>query len=139
MSALEGIKVLDMSRLAPGPFCTMLLSDLGADVLLVEAPQQFVSRRGPAEEPEERDEEAEQQGLRHDALRRNKRSIVINLREDAGKEIFYRLCEDADVVLEGFRPGVVNRLGVDYETVSRINPRIVYLSLSATGRTAPTG
>ncbi len=137
MSALEGIKVLDMSRLAPGPFCTMLLSDLGADVLLVEAPQQFVSRRGPAEEPEERDEEAEQQELRHDALRRNKRSIVINLREDAGKEIFYRLCEDADVVLEGFRPGVVNRLGVDYETVSRINPRIVYLSLSGYGQDGP--
>ncbi len=137
MSALEGIKILDMSRLAPGPFCTMLLSDFGADVLLVEAPTQFLSRRGPAEEPEERDEEAEQQGLHHDALRRNKRSIVINLREDAGKEIFYRLCEDADVVLEGFRPGVVNRLGVDYETVSRINPRIVYCSLSGYGQDGP--
>ena len=133
MSALEGIKVLDLSRLAPGPFCTMLLSDFGADVLLVEAPQQFLSRRGP----EERDEEAEQQELRHDALRRNKRSIVLNLREDAGKEIFYSLCEDADVVLEGFRPGVVNRLGVDYETVSRINPGIVYCSLSGYGQDGP--
>lgn len=137
MSALEGIKVLDLSRLAPGPFCTMLLSDFGADVLLVEAPRHLVSRGAAAEEPDEQAVEAEARELRHDALRRNKRSIVINLREDAGKEIFYRLCEDADVVLEGFRPGVVERLGVDYETVSRINPRIVYCSLSGYGQDGP--
>ena len=137
MSALEGIKVLDLSRLAPGPFCTMLLSDFGADVLLVEAPRHLVSRGAAAEEPEDVDVEAEARELRHDALRRNKRSIVINLREDSGKEIFYRLCEDADVVLEGFRPGVVERLGVDYETVSRINPRIVYCSLSGYGQDGP--
>ena len=133
MSALEGIKVLDLSRLAPGPFCTMLLSDFGADVLLVEGPRHLVTRGAAAE----RDEEAEARELRHDALRRNKRSIVLNLREDAGKEIFYSLCEDADVVLEGFRPGVVNRLGVDYETVSRINPGIVYCSLSGYGQDGP--
>ncbi len=136
MTALEGIKVLDLSRLAPGPFCSMLLSDFGADVLLVEAPPHLVTR-GAAAEPVEVEEEAEQRDLSHDALRRNKRSIVINLREDAGKEIFYRLCEDADVVLEGFRPGVVERLGVDYETVSRINPRIVYCSLSGYGQDGP--
>ncbi len=133
MSALEGIRVLDLSRLAPGPFCTMLLSDFGADVLLVEAPRRFVTR-GAAAQP---DEEADSRRLRHDALRRNKRSIVINLREAAGKAIFYRLCEDADVVLEGFRPGVVKRLEVDYETVSRINPRIVYCSLSGYGQDGP--
>ena len=139
MSALEGIKVLDMSRLAPGPFCTMLLSDFGAEVLLVEAPPHLVSRRPPGE-PAERDAEAEAAAarvLRHDALRRNKRSIVLNLREDAGRQIFYRLCEDADVVLEGFRPGVVERLGVDYETLSRINPGIVYCSLSGYGQDGP--
>ena len=137
MTALEGIKVLDLSRLAPGPFCSMLLSDFGADVLLVEAPPHLVTRGAAAAEPLEVDEEAEQRDLSHDALRRNKRSIVINLREDAGKEIFYQLCEDADVVLEGFRPGVVERLGVDYETISRINPRIVYCSLSGYGQDGP--
>ncbi|HJM74457.1 MAG TPA: CaiB/BaiF CoA-transferase family protein [Dehalococcoidia bacterium] len=132
MLALEHIRVLDLSRLAPGPYCSMLLADMGADVLMVEAPPQFVSTRPTASDPEER--ERQRAG---NALRRNKRSLVLNLREDAGREAFYRLCADADVVLEGFRPGVVDRLGVDYETVSKLNDRIVYCSISGYGQTGP--
>jgi len=128
MMPLEGIRVLDLTRLAPGPFCTMLLGDLGADVIVVEeapgAGRRFdvgLSDRAQA----------------FNALGRNKRSIGLNLKDEAARQVFYRLAEKADVVLEGFRPGVVKRLGVDYETVSAINPRIVYCSLSGYGQTGP--
>jgi crotonobetainyl-CoA:carnitine CoA-transferase CaiB-like acyl-CoA transferase len=134
--ALDGLKVLDLSRLAPGPFCSMLLGDLGADVLLVEAPpdqlpgRQFGQGQRPAGAGQGR-------GQAFNALGRNKRSIMLNLRSDEGREVFYKLAKDADIVLEGFRPGVVSRLGVDYDTVSKINPRIVYCSLSGYGQTGP--
>ncbi len=104
----------------------MLLGDMGADVLVVEPPADSKAGQGgmPAGDP-------------HDALRRNKRSIVLNLRDEEARNIFYRLAETADVVLEGFRPGVVKRLGVDYETLSAKNPRIIYCSLSGYGQTGP--
>ena len=137
MTSLQGIKVLDLSRLAPGPFCSMLLGDAGADVLLIEAPLHLVTRGAAPRPGGGGDDEAAKRRRAHNALGRNKRSIVINLREDRGREVFYKLCEDADVVLEGFRPGVVDRLGVDYETVAKINPRIVYCSLSGYGQTGP--
>ncbi|HXH20836.1 MAG TPA: CaiB/BaiF CoA-transferase family protein [Dehalococcoidia bacterium] len=134
--ALEGLKVLDLSRLAPGPFCSMLLGDLGADVLLVEAPPEQLPGRQPGQG--QRPPGAGQgRGQAYNALGRNKRSIVLNLRSEEGREVFYKLARDADVVLEGFRPGVVSRLGVDYDTVSKINPRIIYCSLSGYGQTGP--
>ncbi|MEX2246643.1 MAG: CoA transferase [Dehalococcoidia bacterium] len=132
MPALDGIKVLDLSRLAPGPFCSMLLGDMGADVLLIEAPAEgklapaLVARGGDPE-----------RAAAYNILGRNKRSLQLNLREQEAREIFYKLAEGADVVLEGFRPGVVKRLGVDYETVSSRNPRLVYCSLSGYGQTGP--
>jgi crotonobetainyl-CoA:carnitine CoA-transferase CaiB-like acyl-CoA transferase len=132
MLPLEGIKVLDLSRLAPGPFCSMLLADMGADVLLVEAPAggklapAIVGRGGDAEKM-----------AAYNILSRNKRSIVLNLREAEARDVFYKLAADADVVLEGFRPGVVKRLGVDYDTLKERNPRIVYCSLSGYGQTGP--
>jgi len=125
---LEGIRVLDLTRLAPGPFCTMLLGDLGADVIVVEeapgAGRRFdigMSERAQA----------------YNALGRNKRSIGLNLKDQRARDVFYRLADSADVVLEGFRPGVVKRLGVDYETISKRNPRIVYCALSGYGQTGP--
>ena len=133
MLPLEGIKVLDLSRLAPGPFASMLLGDFGADVLLIEAPAEgkmaamaVVGRGADAEK-----------SAAYNLLGRNKRSIVLNLREQEAREVFYKLADEADVVLEGFRPGVVKRLGVDYETLSKRNPRIVYCSLSGFGQTGP--
>ena len=131
--ALEGIKVLDLSRLAPGPYCSMLLADFGADVTLVEAvPGVNAKLAGPAADPE-----AAKRAAAYNALGRGKRSIALNLKNEAAREVFYELVRGADVVLEGFRPGVVNRLGVDYETLSAINPRIVYCSLSGFGQTGP--
>ena len=133
MMALEGIRVLDLSRLAPGPFCTMMLGDMGADVLLIEAPAEgklagmgALGRAADAETV-----------AAYNIMGRNKPSIVLNLREQEAREIFYRLADDADVVVEGFRPGVVKRLGVDYETLHARNPRLVYCSLSGYGQTGP--
>ena len=132
MLPLEGIKVLDLSRLAPGPFCSMLLADMGADVLLVEAPAD--GKLAPAIAGRGIDPE---KIAAYNVLGRNKRSMVLNLREQDARDIFYKLAKDADVVLEGFRPGVVKRLGVDYDTLKEINPRIVYCSLSGFGQTGP--
>jgi crotonobetainyl-CoA:carnitine CoA-transferase CaiB-like acyl-CoA transferase len=126
MLPLDDVRVLDLSRLAPGPFCTMLLGDLGADVLLIEPPADSKAGQGPAAA-----------GEAYNALARNKRSIVLNLRDDDAREVFYKLAESADVVLEGFRPGVVKRLGVDYETLRPKNERLVYCSLSGYGQTGP--
>ncbi len=133
MLALEGIKVLDLSRLAPGPFCSMILGDLGADVLLVEAPPDGklapALSGGRGADPE--------RAAAYNVMGRNKRSIVLNLRQQAAREIFYRLADTADVVLEGFRPGVVKRLGVDYDTLRERNQHLVYCSLSGYGQTGP--
>jgi crotonobetainyl-CoA:carnitine CoA-transferase CaiB-like acyl-CoA transferase len=132
MLALEGIKILDLSRLAPGPYCTMLLGDLGADVLLIEqAGEGSERRRNPTRAGQAERSQA------YNALGRNKRSIGLNLKSEAAREVFYQLVRDADVVVEGFRPGVVKRLGVDYETLAKLNPRVVYLSLSGFGQTGP--
>jgi len=128
MMALDDIRVLDLSRLAPGPFCTMLLGDLGADVLLIEPPPDSRAGQAPGNG---------QSSNAYNALGRNKRSIILNLRDESARGIFYKLVETADVVLEGFRPGVVQRLGVDYETLREKNPRIVYCSLSGYGQTGP--
>ena len=137
MMALEGIKVLDLSPNAAGQFGTMVLGDLGADVLAVERPP--TGRRALYDRtifgvasPEESRRRA-----RHSALSRNKRSIVLDLKQPEGIRIFHQLAEGADVVVEGFRPGVVKRLGVDYDAVSRTNPRIVYCSLSGYGQNGP--
>ncbi len=125
---LEGIRVLDLTRLAPGPYCTMLLGDLGADVIVVEEPP-GVGRRF--------DVGMSERGAAFNALGRNKRSVGLNLKDERARAAFLRLAEKADVVTEGFRPGVVKRLGVDYEAVSARNPRVVYCSLSGYGQTGP--
>ncbi|HVP04587.1 MAG TPA: CaiB/BaiF CoA-transferase family protein [Dehalococcoidia bacterium] len=127
MMPLEGIRVLDMSGLAPGPYCTMLLGDLGADVIVVEATPGAGRRM----------ETGGGARAAFDPLRRNKRSIGLNLKDPQAQEAFLRLAEKADVVIEGYRPGVVKRLGVDYEAVSARNPRVVYCSLSGYGQTGP--
>ena len=135
MLALDGIKILDLSRLAPGPYCSMLLGDMGADVLLVEAAAGASDKLGSAARPH--DPAADERNAAYNAFGRNKRSVTLNLKQQEARDIFYRLCEDADIVLEGFRPGVVKRLGVDYDTVAKINPRIIYCSLSGFGQTGP--
>ena len=137
MLALEGIKVLDFPRNTPGMFCTMVLGDLGADVLMVERPM-----TGDRAEYEEalfgvNSVEEEQRRAAYNALQRNKQSIALNLKEPEAGDVFYRLAESADVVVEGFRPGVVDRLGVGYQKIAEINPRIVYCSISGYGQDGP--
>ncbi len=133
MLALDGIKILDMSGLAPGALCTMLLGDLGADVIKVESTiPSPLAGGGPSPKGEEKREDAA-----YFALNRNKRSIALNLKSEAGRQIFYRLAQHADVVVEGYRPGVVKNLGVDYDVISKLNPGIVYCSLSGYGQDGP--
>jgi crotonobetainyl-CoA:carnitine CoA-transferase CaiB-like acyl-CoA transferase len=133
MLALEGVKILDLSRLVPGAFCTMLLGDLGAEVLKVEAPGVNEFRGSSRALPGEENRKA----AAYYALDRNKKSIVVNLKSEAGREIFYRLSRRADVIVEGFRPGVAKRLRIDYETISKLNPKIIYCSLSGYGQNGP--
>jgi crotonobetainyl-CoA:carnitine CoA-transferase CaiB-like acyl-CoA transferase len=136
MLPLEGIRILDLSRLAPGPYCTMLLGDLGADVLLIEEAGAGAARRqSGARMPD--DPTARGRAAAFNALGRNKRSLGLNLKDERARAIFERLCLDTDVVVEGFRPGVVKRLGVDYERLAALNPRLVYCSLSGYGQTGP--
>lgn len=133
---LEGLKVLDMSRLAPGPYASMLLADMGADVLLIEEAGRPSGRRA-AQAPREDDPNARRRAAASNTLGRNKRSIRLNLKTDEARDVFYRLSDQADVVLDGFRPGVVKRLGVDYESLSVRNPRIIYCALSGFGQDGP--
>jgi len=133
MLALEGVKILDLSMLVPGAFCTMLLGDLGADVLKIEAPGANEFRGSSRALPKEEQRKA----AAYYALDRNKKSMVVNLKSEAGREIFYRLSQHADVIVEGFRPGVAKRLKIDYETISKLNPRIIYCSLSGYGQDGP--
>ncbi len=131
---LEGYRVLDFSLRAPGLFCSWILGDMGADVIRIEEP---VSRLRAERTPDDDPPDIQERRSAHDVLNRNKRSICLNLKDESAREIFYKLCAGADVVLEGFRPGVMGRLGVDYETLSKINPGIIYCSLSGFGQTAP--
>ena len=117
--ALTGIKVIDLSRLLPGPYCSMILADHGARVINVE------------------DRRYEAEGLMVSTIMRNKEHMALDLKAPEGLEIFFQLVRDADVVIEGFRPGVVQRLGVDYDRVISANPGIVYCSLTGYGQTGP--
>lgn len=132
--ALDGIKVLDLSRLAPGPHCSMLLADFGADVTLVEAVPGASAKLGSVGL---RRSEAADRAAAYNALGRGKKSIALNLKDEAARSIFYEMVKTADVVIEGFRPGVVKRLGVDYDTLAKINPRIICCSISGFGQTGP--
>ncbi len=129
--ALDGIKILELARVAPGAFCTMMLADMGAEVLKVAAPLTDV--------PEPGSEEAKEEARRaaHSFVNRNKRSIALNLKRPEAQKILHQLAADADVLVEGFRPGVMARLGADYDTLRTINPRLIYCALSGFGQDGP--
>lgn len=130
MQALTGIRVLDMSRLLPGPYCTMLLADFGAEVIKIEEPGKGdYSRSFP---PFLKDF-----GYWHLQLNRNKQSVVLDLKSEEGKNIFLELVKTADIVVESYRPGVLKKLGVDYEAAAKVNPKIIYCSLSGYGSKGP--
>lgn len=113
---LGGVRILDLSRLAPGPYCTMLLADMGADVIVVGGGRS---------------------GLPIETYQRGKKFIELDLKSDAGREAFLALASTADVVIEGFRPGVCDRLGVGYQALVQVNPKLVYCSLTGYGQDGP--
>ena len=135
---LSNVRVLDLTRLLPGGFCSLLLADLGADVVKVEdtgggdyvrwAPPYYGSDAGQA---------LGTRSALYLALNRGKRSIRVDLKSEAGRDAFLRLVPRCDVVLESFRPGVLDRLGVGYETLRQINPRIVYCAITGYGQSGP--
>jgi crotonobetainyl-CoA:carnitine CoA-transferase CaiB-like acyl-CoA transferase len=129
---LAGIRVLDLSQVMAGPYCCMLLGDMGADVIKVEPPGSGDQSR---KSMEFRLKGEDSPGFL--ALNRNKRSIALNLKSEAGRQVLYALAKTADVVVENGRPGVAERLKIDYATLSAINPRIVYASISGFGQTGP--
>jgi alpha-methylacyl-CoA racemase len=139
MLPLAGIKILDLTRLAPGPHCTMILADLGAEVLKIEEPGPPTGRR--AEQAAGQPTQWKVTGIDRyspfNALNRNKRSMGLNLKSDAGRDIFLRLADTADVVVEEFRPGVAKRLGIDYETLQPRNPRLIYCAITGYGQDGP--
>jgi crotonobetainyl-CoA:carnitine CoA-transferase CaiB-like acyl-CoA transferase len=127
--SLSGIRVLDLTRLYPGPLCTLMLSDMGADVLKIEAPEGELGRYLP---PYQFGSSAA-----FLQLNRGKRSLTLNLKKEKATEIFRRLLSKTDVLVESFRPGVMKRLKLDYETLRSAYPSLIYCSISGYGQTSP--
>ena len=130
-SALEGVKVLDLTQIMAGPYCTMMLADMGADVVKVEKPNggDDTRRMGP---PFINGESAAFLGIN-----RNKRSVVVDLRSDNGREIVQDMVREYDVLVQNFRPGSLERMGLGYDQACEINPSIVYCTISGFGVTGP--
>ncbi|MBX6377586.1 MAG: CoA transferase [Clostridia bacterium] len=139
---LDGIRVVDLTRYGPGLYCTAMLGDMGADVIRVEAPD-FVRAFAAAQDGAvdgDRGSFAAYMGERwHPAysLNRNKRSLLVDLKTEGGRQVVRDLAARADVLVEGFRPGVAERLGVDYASLSQVNPRLVYCSITGYGQDGP--
>ena len=129
MTALSGIRVLDLGQVMAGPFCAMQLSDLGADVIKVEPPGGDATRQMGARVGTD--------SAAFAALNRGKRGIVLDLKTPAGREALLRLADNADILIENFRPGVMAGLGLDFTTLSARNPLLIYASISGYGQTGP--
>src|SRR6476659_7651314 len=127
--ALAGLRVIDLTQVMAGPFCTMLLADLGADVIKIEPPDGDSTRQMPgavgADSPS------------FNAVNRGKRSIVVNLKSDEGRAVFMRLAASTDILIENYRPGVMTALGFGYTALAQLNPRLIYASISGYGQTGP--
>ncbi|SDH51355.1 CaiB/BaiF CoA transferase family protein [Alteribacillus bidgolensis] len=127
---LNSYRVLDLTRLLPGPYCTLLLADYGAEVIKVEDMKTGDYARW--EEPK-----IDENSAFFHSLNRNKKSISIDLKADQGKEVFLKLVKEADVVVESFRPGVMDRLGIGYDVLASVNPALVYCAITGYGQTGP--
>jgi crotonobetainyl-CoA:carnitine CoA-transferase CaiB-like acyl-CoA transferase len=129
---LEGVNVLDLTNIMAGPYCSMVLGDMGAEVIKVENfPEGDASRRF---DPKINDE-----SYCFAVLNRNKKSLALDMKDARGKEIFNKLAARADIITENFRPGVIKKLGIDYDSVRQFNPGVVYASMSGFGQTGPYG
>ncbi|MGG4454297.1 CaiB/BaiF CoA transferase family protein [Brevibacillus porteri] len=130
MGILSGLKILDFSTLLPGPFATMMLADMGADVLKVESPnrEDMVKHLSPMDG---------EVSATFAHLHRSKRSLALDLKTEEAREAVYELIKEYDIVVEQFRPGVMDRLGIGYATLKELNPRIIFCSISGYGQTGP--
>jgi CoA:oxalate CoA-transferase len=128
---LSGVRILDLTLIMAGPYCTLILGDLGAEVLKIEKPGIGESSR------EMPPHFFEGQSAYFIAMNRNKKSMTLDLKSEAGKRIFYDLARKSDVVIDNFRPGVVKKLGIDFDTLQTMNPRIICCSISGYGQTGP--
>ena len=128
---LSGVRILDLTLIMAGPYCTLILGDLGAEVIKIEKPGIGESSR------EMPPHFFEGQSAYFIAMNRNKKSMTLDLKSEAGKRIFYDLARKSDVVIDNFRPGVVKKLGVDFDTLKTMNPRIICCSISGYGQTGP--
>lgn len=124
-TALQGLRVLDLTRVRSGPTCVRQFADWGADVIKIEAPVDTAQFGGPRSGPDFQN------------LHRNKRSLTLDLKSDAGIAAFRKLADTADIIVENFRPGVKKRLGIDYDTLSKTNPGLIYASISGFGQDGP--
>ncbi len=136
---LNGLRVLDLSTLLPGPMCSLFLADLGAEVIKVESPLGDPMRHFDLEYGlrKNKDDHNNKSSAYFFSLNRNKKSISLDLKTKEGKEIFMKLAKNSDVIIEGFRPGKVDELGVGYKDVNKINPGIVYCSITGYGQNGP--
>ncbi len=131
MTILNGLKILDFCSLLPGPFATMMFADLGAEVIHIESERRVdLMRIMPPYD-------ADHESYIHQHLNRSKKSLKLNLKTTEGIDIVKKLVADYDIVIEGFRPGVMKRLGIDYETLREINPRLIYCAITGYGQTGP--
>jgi len=130
MRPLDGITILDLTRLLPGAVATMMLGDFGAEIIKIEEP-------GIGDPARHSRAGIKQPGAYFLATNRNKRSVTINLKHERGREVFLKLVEKADALVEGFRPGVMDRLGVGYETLKALNPRLIYCAITGYGQDGP--
>jgi len=127
---LKGIRVLDLTRVLAGPFCSMTLSDLGAEVIKVEIP-------GRGDDTRAYPPFVNGESSYFMSINRGKKSVTLNLKTDEAREALHRIAKKCDIFLENFRPGVTSRLGVDYQTLKKLNPRLIYCSISSFGQTGP--
>jgi len=128
-TALDGLRVLDVTQVMAGPYCAMVLADLGADVIKIEPPAGDSSRQMPGAVGTD--------SPSFNAVNRGKRSVVLNLKAREGREVFTRLVRSTDILIENYRPGVMDALGLGYEALAPLNPRLVYASISGYGQTGP--
>ncbi len=128
--ALDGLRVLDLSRVLAGPFTGMLLADLGADVIKIEVP-------GRGDDARSFPPHVQGESAYFMSLNRNKRSLTLNLKAEAGKALFLKLVAKADILVENFRPGTMSKLGLGYETLQEVNPRLIYAAVSGFGHSGP--
>lgn len=130
MGILNGLKILDFSMLLPGPFATMMLADMGADIIKIESPnrEDFMKHLHPMNG---------EVSATFAHLHRSKRSLALDLKQEEAKEVVYELIKEYDILIEQFRPGVMDRLGVGYKKLKKINPKLIFCSITGYGQTGP--